>query len=254
MHISSRMQDLSKTVLSTLICCLLAGCGSRPTTTSVAPDPTADASARVNNPEPPTAAQTEPGPAPVSVPAPGFPECQTNAACPPDQLCLFPAGSCGQANGLGHCEPRGRLALCPDWDHCPEVCGCDNQTYCDECQAHTAGVNVAHQGSCCDDVAADYVAAVDGAKQCCAASDEETCTVVVPSSLPCGGCETTISAAPDWRLRQVMRLARQWTDQQCDLRVDRDCPDKACPVLQGGSCQPVPGGGSTGRCADLFAD
>jgi hypothetical protein len=60
---------------------------------------------------------------------------------PPPTYCAKELGDC---DGHGTCEPRPDL--CPDvWD---PVCGCNGQTYGNECVAAAAGVNVKHGGIC----------------------------------------------------------------------------------------------------------
>lgn len=70
---------------------------------------------------------------------------QAGVACDPDEYCEFdPAGSCGGLDGAGTCAPRPDG--CPP--DCPGVCGCDGVSYCNECGAHAAGVDVDESASC----------------------------------------------------------------------------------------------------------
>ena len=62
----------------------------------------------------------------------------------PATFCQFPDGTCGEGDIMGHCTPRP--GGCPDvWD---PVCGCNRQTYSNECDAAAAGVSIAHRGEC----------------------------------------------------------------------------------------------------------
>lgn len=72
--------------------------------------------------------------------------CSTDSECPqPDQFCKFPTGSCGPL-GIPNGVCRTKPAACPlIYD---PVCGCDDQTYANECHADMAGISVAHEGTC----------------------------------------------------------------------------------------------------------
>jgi hypothetical protein len=64
--------------------------------------------------------------------------------CEDDEFCNFADGSCGAADQTGTCEALPEA--------CPEifapVCGCDDQTYGNECEANAAGVSVASHSEC----------------------------------------------------------------------------------------------------------
>jgi Kazal-type serine protease inhibitor-like protein len=67
------------------------------------------------------------------------------AACPASEYCRFPAGGhCGANDGGGSCTEKP--AVCTD--QLSAVCGCDSQTYGNECMAAMAGVGIDHSGAC----------------------------------------------------------------------------------------------------------
>ncbi|TVQ56813.1 MAG: hypothetical protein EA377_01740 [Phycisphaerales bacterium] len=71
--------------------------------------------------------------------------CMTNFDCASGEFCNKPAGDCA---GEGVCTPvpiPGELACLDVWD---PVCGCNGQTYSNDCYAFLAGVNVAGPGEC----------------------------------------------------------------------------------------------------------
>ncbi len=69
----------------------------------------------------------------------------TAGECGPGEFCDFPLEAvCGAADQSGTCAPIP--------DACPEyyspVCGCDGQTYGNECEANASGTSIVHAGAC----------------------------------------------------------------------------------------------------------
>jgi hypothetical protein len=66
-------------------------------------------------------------------------------SCDEGEFCNFaPDAQCGAADQTGVCETLPEVCnglVAP-------VCGCDDQTYNNECFAHAAGVSVSHEGAC----------------------------------------------------------------------------------------------------------
>jgi len=67
-------------------------------------------------------------------------------ACPADEFCLFPAGTCGANDMMGVCSQLP--GACPGI-YSP-VCGCDMQTYSNDCEATANGTSILHTGPCQD--------------------------------------------------------------------------------------------------------
>jgi hypothetical protein len=67
--------------------------------------------------------------------------CNENEDCNSAFFCQFPADTCGS---VGTCEIKPT--------DCPAtidpVCGCNDVTYTNECEAHRAGQSVDHDGPC----------------------------------------------------------------------------------------------------------
>jgi hypothetical protein len=67
------------------------------------------------------------------------------AQCSDTEFCSYPPDAmCGRADATGTCQPRPEICtVLPQF-----VCGCNGETYTNECQAHAAGYTVDHLGAC----------------------------------------------------------------------------------------------------------
>jgi hypothetical protein len=71
--------------------------------------------------------------------------CSSNDDCAaPSQFCN--TESSASCNDAGVCAARGINVMCMTTKD--PVCGCDGQTYDNDCLAHKAGVSVAYVGCC----------------------------------------------------------------------------------------------------------
>jgi hypothetical protein len=88
--------------------------------------------------------------------------CALNEYCEYDD-----SAACGGDDSTGLCLPRPD-GCTPD---CPGVCGCDGESYCNECTAHAAGVDVDPKASCgpvksCEQLADEIAAQAGGVHTC----------------------------------------------------------------------------------------
>ena len=67
--------------------------------------------------------------------------CRSSGDCSDDEVCVKREGSC---DGIGRCEERPQVCTL----EIDEVCGCDRETYDNECSALGSGVSIKHRGAC----------------------------------------------------------------------------------------------------------
>ena len=74
--------------------------------------------------------------------------CSNSNNCPEGTFCEFPTGNCGEGL-IGVCMPMHNEActVCSPYTD-GMVCGCDGNTYANDCQRAEAGVSAWFPGSC----------------------------------------------------------------------------------------------------------
>jgi|GEM_PF-2298515 len=73
--------------------------------------------------------------------------CTMSNHCPLlGQYCDFPKGTCGDGGAVGKCQPMLTGVYCTQ-EYKP-VCGCDNNTYSNDCMRKLAGVSLKLDGAC----------------------------------------------------------------------------------------------------------
>ena len=66
------------------------------------------------------------------------------AMCPNDQVCDLPASTCSGADMQGNCVARPEACI----EIYAPVCGCDDQTYSNDCFRLMAAAQKSHDGEC----------------------------------------------------------------------------------------------------------
>ena len=128
------------------------------------------------------------GPAPAT--CGGF----AGETCSVDEYCHYDAADmCGAADQQGTCEPKPEV--CPNV-YAP-VCGCDGQSYGNECEANAAGTSVASMGECNGGTDPGYCGGIAGvtcpAGQFCKYDEQAMCGFADAT----GTCEPTPFACPE---------------------------------------------------------
>ena len=169
----------------------------------------------------------------------------TGLSCESDEFCNYPAEAmCGAADATGVCEPLPQV--CDDlYD---PVCGCDDKTYSNECEANGAGVSVASQGACDEPGEGETCGGLTGA----ACAEDEFCNY--PISAMCGAADATgvCESKPEACTLQydpVCGCDDQTYGNECAARMagvsvvslgecESEPPsEQACGGLQGVSCE-----------------
>lgn len=140
-------------------------------------------------------------------------------ACEEGEFCKMPPGSCRRIDGFGVCRaiPEG----CPDvWE---PVCGCDHETYGNECEADVAGVSVARRGECpilCDPTVKDECPDGTFCRSRIGQCDDVNVDVDVPGEPagPAGSCVPIPESCPD-RLHPVCGCDGENYSNPCEADI-----------------------------------
>lgn len=109
-------------------------------------------------------------------------------ACPQDEYCRVAVGACREAGARGTCAERPAMCamiLAP-------VCGCDEQTYPNACEAARAGMNVWFSGACGPFLCGGSTGSSCPQTHYCSASPCGALGLCVPKPTSCDGLALTV--------------------------------------------------------------
>lgn len=177
-------------------------------------------------------------------------------SCPDGQYCNIADGSCGAADQTGECTAIPDVCT----DEFVPVCGCDDRTYGNACEAAAAGVSVLREGACgeaCGGLQGlpcaegQYCNFVDGS--CGAADQTGECAAIADACpeifAPVCGCDGTTYGNECEAARASVSVEHEGScDGTCGGIAGFTCPANQYCLFEDGICGD---GDQSGLCADL---